>query len=269
MKLVRDPCSASSDSAQAMSAVLREPARPHHAERAERRHELRAVDEREAFLRCEPRRFETGRCERIRSRQQLAVVPGLPFADQRQGEMGERREVATRTDRAAARHVRQHAAHEALEQELDRLDPRARISLRQSVPAQEHRGANDLVRIRISDTAGMAAQQPQLQLLRLLLGNRLRDEPAEAGVDPVGVLVRPVRGTFDELAGGAHLRAGLVRQHGLGGAEGDRPDVVDPEILSGQADRGRLSHRAASLAPGRADSRAAVRAGAPPARAKG
>ena len=63
--------------------------------------------------------------------------------------------------------------------------------------------------------------------------------------------VRSVRCTLDKLARGAHLRAGVVRQHGLGGAEGDRPNVVDPEIFSGQADRCRLSHRAASLAPSR------------------
>ena len=31
-------------------------------------------------------------------------------------------------------------------------------------------------------------------------------------------------------------------------ADRDRPDVLDPEIVSGQADRSRLSHRAASLA---------------------
>src|SRR5207244_12949055 len=102
---------------------------------------------------------------------------------------------------------------------------------------------------RSADLAGMASQQTQLQLLRLLLGDRLRDETTEAGVDPVGVLACPVRRSFHELAGGAHLGASIFRQGGVGSAEGDRPDVVDPEILSGQADRGRLSHRAASLAP--------------------
>jgi hypothetical protein len=72
--------------------------------------------------------------------------------------MGERREVATRTDRTATRDVRQHAADKTLEQEFDSLDARPGISLRQGVPAQQHRSANDLVRIRISDTARMTPQ---------------------------------------------------------------------------------------------------------------
>jgi MFS family permease len=50
-----------------------------------------------------------------------------------------------------------------------------------------------------------------------------------------------------EIAGGAHLPARLVRKRGTSAFESDRPHVLDPEIVSGQADRGRLSHRAASL----------------------
>jgi Transmembrane secretion effector len=52
---------------------------------------------------------------------------------------------------------------------------------------------------------------------------------------------------LDELAGGAHLSARLVGEGRAGSFESDRPHVLDPEIVSGQADRSRLSHRAASL----------------------
>src|SRR6266516_42261 len=114
---------------------LGKPARPRHAERAERRHELRAVDEREAFLRLEPRRLETCRCKRVRPWEQVAAAPGLAYPDERQGEMRERREGAARPDRTAARHVWQHATAKALEEQLDRLDARARIPLRQGVRA--------------------------------------------------------------------------------------------------------------------------------------
>ena len=129
--------------------------------------------------------------------------------------MRERREVAGGADAAAARHDGHDAAVEAREQELDRLDARARCSLRERVRAQEHRGAHDLVRIRLADAARVRAQEPQLQLLGQLLGNRLRDEAAEAGVDAVRVLARAVRGALDELARGAHLpRAESARAAG-------------------------------------------------------
>ena len=41
----------------------------------------------------------------------------------------------------------------------------------------------------------------------------------------------------------------LIGERGVSLAVRDRPHVGDPEIVSGQADRGRLSHRAASLVP--------------------
>ena len=170
---------------------LREPARAHEAERAERGHELRAVDEREALLRLQRHRLEPDRGERLARRE--AARPSterLALADERQREMRERREVAARADRAAARHVRQDAAVEALEQQLDGLDARARVALGERVRAQQHRRAHDLVRVRLADAARVAAQQAQLELLGQLLRDRPRDEAAEAGVDAVGVLAR-------------------------------------------------------------------------------
>ena len=135
----------------------------------------------------------------------LAAEPRLALADERQREMRERREIAGGADRAARRHDRQNAALEQREQQLDRLDPRAGVALRERVRAQEQRRADDLVGIRLPDAARVRAQEPQLQLLGLLLGDRDRDEAAEAGVHAVRVLARAVRGALDELARGAHL----------------------------------------------------------------
>ena len=50
-------------------------------------------------------------------------------------------------------------ADEALDQQLDGLDLRARVPLRERVGAQQHRGTHDVVRIRLADAAGVAAQQ--------------------------------------------------------------------------------------------------------------
>ena len=119
--------------------------------------------------------------------------------------MRERCEIARRADRAASRHDGQHAAVEAFEQQLDGLDPRSGVAFRERVRAKQHRGAHDLVGVRLPHAAGVRAQQPQLQLLGQLLGDRAVDEAAEAGVDAVGVLAASVRGALDELAGGEHL----------------------------------------------------------------
>ena len=98
--------------------------------------------------------------------EELAVDPRLALADERQREVRERREVAARADRAAGRDVREDAAVEALDEQLDGLDARARAALRERVRAQQHRRAHDLARVRLADAARVAAQQAELELVR-------------------------------------------------------------------------------------------------------
>ena len=64
-------------------------------------------------------------------------------------------------------------AVEHVDEQLDRLDARAGEALGERVRAQEHRRPDDLVRVRLADAAGVAAQQPELQLRRLLRRDRL------------------------------------------------------------------------------------------------
>ena len=187
-KLVLDPCSDSSESAHARSAVAARRRARSDAERRHRRHELGPVDEREPLLAREPHRLEADCPQRVGAVEELAVDDGLALADEREREMRERREVAARADRSARGHVRQHAAVQALEQQLDRRDVRAREPLRERVRAQQHRRAHDVVRIRLADAAGMAAQEPELELLAELLRDVGRDEAAEARVHAVRVL---------------------------------------------------------------------------------
>src|SRR3954470_16209521 len=96
--------------------------------------------------------------------------------------MGERRKVAAGADRPPARNVREDAVVEALDQELYGDDARAGVALGEGVGAQQHRRANDLVRVWLPDATRVAAQEPQLELLGELFRNRARDEPSEAGV---------------------------------------------------------------------------------------
>src|ERR1700724_924470 len=99
--------------------------------------------------------------------------------------MCERREISRRSNRPATRYDGEHTAVETVEQELDGRDARAGIAFRERVCAQQHRGAHDLVRIRLADPARVRAKQPQLQLAGQLFRDPTVDEPAEAGVDAV------------------------------------------------------------------------------------
>src|SRR5207245_6908137 len=177
----------------------------------------------------------------LRTREQLSVEPGVALADERQSQVSKGREIATGTNRSTARHIRKDAPRQTLDEQLDRLDPRPRSPLRKRVRAEQHGGPDDLAWIWIADPAGVAAQKTKLELLGQLLGDRLRDESAEARVDAVRVLARPISCALDEPAGGTHLRARFVGEGRAGSFDSDRPHVLDPEIVSGQADRSRLS----------------------------
>ncbi len=124
--------------------------------------------------------MQAGRRERVGTRHAHAVDERLSLANERQREMSERREIAARAHRAARRDVRDDPGVEHREQQLDGLDAGAGVPLGDRVGPQHHRGANDVVGIRLADATRVAAQEPQLQLLGLVLGDRLRHEAAEA-----------------------------------------------------------------------------------------
>jgi hypothetical protein len=89
---------------------------------AGRGHQVRPVDQRQPLLGLELDRREPGAPQRGGARHPLAVDERLALADQDQREMGERRQVARRSDRAAARDDRHDAALEQRQQQLDELD---------------------------------------------------------------------------------------------------------------------------------------------------
>ena len=106
--------------------------------------------------------------------------------------MREGSEVAARTDGAPCRDVGDDAGIENAEEQLHGLDAGPGVPFRDRIRPQHHRGAHDLVRIRSSDPARVAAKQPHLELLRLIVRDRLGDEPPEARVDAVCVLAAEV-----------------------------------------------------------------------------
>ena len=113
---------------------------------AGRRHQVRAVDERQPLLGLQRHRLEARARQRRGAVQALAVELGLALADEHERDVGQRSEVARRSDRALGRHHGDDAALEHRQQQLDDLlaDPR--------VPAPQRRGqqrehpAHDLAR---------------------------------------------------------------------------------------------------------------------------
>src|SRR5438552_16531145 len=102
--------------------------------------------------------------------------------------MGKRRKVAARTHRTAGGHMRHETEVQDGEEELDGLDTCAREPFRDRVRAEEHRGTYNLVWIGLANAARMAAEKPELELARLLGGDPLGHEAAEAGVDAIRAL---------------------------------------------------------------------------------
>ena len=136
----------------------------------------------------------------------------------------------------ACRYDGDDAAIEALDEQLDRRDVRTREPLGESVRAQEHRPAYDLVGVRRAHTARVASQEPQLELLGHVFGDVRGHETTEPRVHAVGVLSA---NRVDELARGTHSVLCALRH--LGGSTTDRgvPHVDESEILAGEDDRPR------------------------------
>ena len=148
---------------------------------------LRAVDQRQPLLRFERHRLQPGNLERPAARPDAIVVAHRrePLADEHEREVRERRQVAARTHRAAARHDRMHPVVEQVEEMVDRLPANAGEALREDVGSERHRCANGAHRERFTDTGGMAAEKIQLERLQRVAGNRGLRQRAEPGVDAV------------------------------------------------------------------------------------
>ncbi len=160
--------------------------------------------------------------------------------------MREWSEIAARSDRATRRNVRHESGDERGNEQLDGLDAGARVSLRERVRPEEHRPADDVVRIGLADAARVAPEKPQLKLGGLLGWDRLGDEAPEAGVDAVRVVADL---GLEERACPRDSLAPARPERDRPTLDGDVPDVGDRQIVASQLDRGR---HAASLDGGSA-----------------
>ena len=90
--------------AAAMSGYPCQLFRTGYGEAKERRRRLRAVDEREPFLRRQRDRLQSGARQRRCARFARGFVPRFAFADEDERQVGQRREIAAGANRSARRH---------------------------------------------------------------------------------------------------------------------------------------------------------------------
>jgi hypothetical protein len=165
----------------------------------QRGRDLRAVQKREAFLRFEFERMETGAGERRARRHGFAAEARMPFADQHGRKMGQRREIARRAHGTLLGNFRQHACVEQFEQALDHHAAHARISARKARHLERQHEPHDGIGQCCADAGGMRQHKIALQRLEIARRDARLRELAEARVDAVNRATRCER-ILDERA---------------------------------------------------------------------
>ena len=218
----------------------REPLGAEHGERPHRRHRLRSVHQREPFLRLQHRRRQPDPAQRLAGGDALGGGVGrgherLSLADEEQREVGERSEIARRSDGAALGHDRHDAAIEQREQEIQRLLADARDSLREHVRAEQHQGARLDERERRAHARRVREDEVSLQPLEVgAIDAHLRERP-EPGVDPV-VRLAVLEPSFDERPRPPHPLARAGRELRPRSPERHRLDLLQREGVAVEED---------------------------------
>ena len=205
-------------------------------ERPDGAHHLRPVEEREPFLGLERQRLQAGLAQRQHGRHDRAADLHLAATDERQRQVGERREVAGGPDAPLLGHDRMDAQAQEVEQPVDEERPAAAVTEGERVgPEQEHR-PDDLAREGRADAGGVAHQQVLLEpagVGRRDRGRGQRPEPGRHAVDH-GALGDE---RFDEVARLLHPLPGVHVERRLGAGAGDRFDVADGQVGPGEDHR--------------------------------
>ena len=162
-----------------------EPRGVHRHQRTQRRHQLRAVEDREPLLGPEDERLQPGLSERDARRHDLPAHLHLPAPDERQRQVRERREVTGGADGPLGRHDGVDAEAQEVEQALCHDRPGAREAERQRVRAEQEHRAHDLARQRLAHAGGVADEQVLLEPLDIGPVDRSVGERPEPGRQPV------------------------------------------------------------------------------------
>ena len=154
-------------------------------ERADRRHALGAVDQRQTFLCKQVERRKLRLCHRLRAAHALSLIDRFAASEQHQRHVRERGEVARGAQRTLLGDDRMHALVQHADQRFDQRSANAGIALRKRVCAQQHHGADGFFAERFADGDAVRQDQIFLKLRALVARNRDLRELAEAGRNAV------------------------------------------------------------------------------------
>jgi hypothetical protein len=222
-----------------------EPSGLFHREHTERRHQLRAVDEREALLRGEHDGREPRHRQRIAAGDHAALVVRLALAREHQGEVRERREITRRAHAPLPRNARVDVLVEHRAEQVGEDVAHARVAQRDDLRAQQHHRAHLGDRQVRADAARVAADQVLLQLLDVGRADARLGKEAEPGVHAVDARgrVAAVGDAIDRSSRGAHLLARLGAQLRGPAAAGDVLEIGGGEGAAEQHRRGATEGR--------------------------
>ena len=199
---------------------------------------LRAVDERDALLRREHDRLGADLPQHFCAGSSRSPVQQRSFADQREREMRERREVAARADASLLRDRRVQIGVQHLEQQIDELRTRTGVTLGDHVGAQQHHRAHLALGKAIPDAGRVAPHEIHLQLGQPVARNGDIGQLAESGRHSVyrGVAVHDA---IHDRARAEHPFARLGREtdpqmayrNRIGFIDGERV-TIDEELVA-------------------------------------
>ena len=213
-----------------------EPVGVRQQERPDGAHQLCPVQQGQAFLRPELERFESDVAQGVPGRHDPSADLHLAAPDERQGEVGEGREIARGADTALRGHDRVDAVRQHRQEPVHDERTAAAVAERQRVrPQQEHR-AHDLARERRPDTGRVAHQQPALEFARPIGVHESRRQVAETRRHAIDDRALRDQG-FDDVAGLLHPFARVDVERDGRIAAGDRLDVGDRQIGPGEDHR--------------------------------
>jgi hypothetical protein len=128
------------------------------------RGDLRAVQQRQSFLRPQRHGGKADTLQRLRASDNGTIRQRLTLANQHQRHMGQRRQIARGTDRALGGDRRQHIGIQQRQQRFHHHGPHGGSAARQGECLQRQDQPHHRRRHESADAGGMAAQQVELQL---------------------------------------------------------------------------------------------------------
>src|SRR5580698_4551529 len=154
-------------------------------ERSRCGHRLRAVEEREPFLGFKSEWLDSGGLQSASGSSALALMDDIAFADESEGQMRERSEIAAGSDGAACRNDRVNAVIQQRNQRLDHYGANAAVAFGKNVGTQQQHRARFRLGERFAESGSVATNQIVLQRAQIAVRDANIGEFPESGVNSV------------------------------------------------------------------------------------